>query len=273
MLQFCMRAGTAPRVFISTTPRPTALLKSIIADPFTHVTSGSTYDNIANLAPSYIAGIRAKYEGTRLGRQEIDAEILDDVQGALFKRSDIDATRVKVHQLPPLVRVVVAIDPSASSHEGSDECGIVCAALGEDDHYYVLDDVSAVMSPNEWGREAVSLYRARRADRIVAERNNGGLMVEEVLRGIDQNVSYSSVWASRGKITRAEPIASLYEQRKVHHCGVFNKLEDQLCSLTTDFSAKEMGFSPDRADAAVWALTELSENSGGSRGMFMAVSL
>jgi phage terminase large subunit-like protein len=141
------------------------------------------------------------------------------VQGALFKRRDIDATRIKVHQLPELVRCVVAIDPSASSHESSDECGIVCVALGSDDHYYVLDDVSAVMSRNEWSREAIALYSARRPDRIVAERNNGGLMVEEVLRGIDQNVSYSSVWVSRGKIARAEPIASLYEQRKVHHCG------------------------------------------------------
>ncbi len=127
------------------------------------------------------------------------------------------------------------------------------------------------MSPNEWGREAVSLYHARRADRIVAERNNGGAMVEEVLRGIDQNVSYSSVWASRGKITRAEPIASLYEQHKVHHVGTLNKLEDQLCSLTTDFSAKEMGFSPDRADAAVWALTELSENSGRGRPVWIGI--
>jgi phage terminase large subunit-like protein len=273
MLQFCLRIGKNPRCFVSTTPRPTTLIKSIINDPTTHVTRGSTFDNASNLAPQFLAAIKDKYEGTRLGAQELYGDVIDDVPGALFKRADIESTRVKEHQLPELVRCVIAIDPSASSHEGSDECGISCVALGSDDHLYVLDDASGVMSPNEWARAAVALYRARRADRIVAERNNGGLMVEEVIRGIDSNISYTSVWASRGKVARAEPIASLYEQHKVHHCGVFHQMEDQLCSLTTDFSVREMGFSPDRAEAAIWGLTFLSENmsGGGTRGLFTSV--
>jgi phage terminase large subunit-like protein len=206
-----------------------------------------------------------------LGRQEIYAEVLDDIEGALFKRSDIDATRVKVHELPELVRVVIAIDPAMSSHEGSDETGIVCAAMGSDDEFYVLDDVSGIMSPYEWAREAISLYRARRADRVIGEANNGGDLIESTIRSVDLNVSFSKVWASRGKAKRAEPIAALYEQHRVHHCGTFNKLEDQLCSLTTDFDAASMGFSPDRGDALVWALTDLSEGAQPSRLVWVSV--
>ncbi len=265
MLQFGLRGGANPQVMITTTPKPTALLKEIMSDPHTIVVRGSTMDNSSNLPPAFLDNLLKRYEGTRQGRQEIYAEILDDMPGALFKRSDIDACRVKVHQLPPLVRVVIAIDPAVSTNEGSDETGIVAAALGEDDHYYILDDVSGIYSPLEWAREAISLYRARRADRIVAEKNNGGDLIESTIRGVDPNVSYAPVWAARGKVRRAEPIASLYEQHRVHHCGAFSKLEDQLCSLTNDFDANEMGYSPDRADALVWALSYLVEGNEGAK--------
>jgi phage terminase large subunit-like protein len=265
MLQFCLRLGKDPRCFVSTTPRPTALIKSLVADPATHTMRGSTFDNAANLAPQFLAAIKAKYEGTRLGRQEIDAEILEDMEGALWSRPNIDKNRIKLADLPPLKRIVVAIDPAASSAEGSDETGIIAAGIGDNDEFYVLDDVSGNYSPDEWARQAISLYRARRADRIIGERNNGGEMIESVIRNADPNVSYSSVWASRGKVRRAEPIAALYEQNRVHHVGSFPNLEDQMCVMTCDFSAAEMGFSPDRCDALVWALTELSESAGGTR--------
>jgi phage terminase large subunit-like protein len=233
------------------------LLKAIIADPATVITRGSTFDNAANLAAKFLGRIKRKYEGTRLGRQELEAEVLDDLEGALWKRSVIDQYRVALRDIPPLARVVVAIDPNASSEENSNECGIVCAGLGEDGHGYVLDDVSGVYSPSEWAAEAISLYYARRADRIVAEINNGGEMVENTIRSVDLNVSYSSVWASRGKFIRAEPVSSLYEQGRVHHVGGFAQLEDQMCSFTVDFDRNTMGYSPDRMDALVWALTEL----------------
>ena len=256
-LQFGMRTGKNPQACITTTPRPTMLLKSIIADSGTVITRGSTFDNSTNLAPKFLEVIRRKYEGTRLGRQELEAEMLEDMEGALWKRSVIDALRLQEHDLPPLVRIVVALDPPASSKDDSDECGLICAGLGEDGHAYVLDDVSGVMAPNDWAREAISLLRARNGDRIIAETNNGGEMVENTLRMVDGNVPYSSVWASRGKVTRAEPVSALYEQGRVHHCGTFGKLEDQMCCFTVDFDRSEMGYSPDRLDALVWALTEL----------------
>lgn len=256
-LQFGMRTGENPQVAITTTPRPIMLLKEIIKDPTTVITRGSTFDNASNLSGKFLAAIKRKYEGTRLGRQELDAELLEDMEGALWRRSVIDALRVKLPDIPPLKRVIVAIDPNASSEDDSNECGIVCCGLGVDDHGYVLDDVSAVMTPAEWASEAISLYRARRADRIVAEINNGGEMVENTLRMIDKSVSYSSVWASKGKVIRAEPVSALYEQGRVHHVGAFARLEDQMCSFTVDFNRTEMGYSPDRMDALVWALTEL----------------
>jgi phage terminase large subunit-like protein len=256
-LQFGMRTGDNPQVCITTTPRPIILLKEIIKDRGTVITRGSTFDNAANLSPKFLGVIKRKYEGSRLGRQELDAELLEDMEGALWKRSIIDALRVNLADIPPLVRVVVAIDPNASSNDDSNECGIICAGLGQNGHAYVLDDVSAVMAPSEWASEAVSLYHARQADKIVAEINNGGEMVENTIRMINPNVSYRSVWASRGKVTRAEPISALYEQGRVHHVGAFARLEDQMCAFTVDFNRNEMGYSPDRLDALVWALTEL----------------
>jgi phage terminase large subunit-like protein len=275
MLAFGLRAGTDPRVCITTTPKPTLLLKQIIMDPYTVTTRGSTLDNRANLPPSYIHKLLQKYEGTRLGRQEIDAEILEDIEGALWSRAMIEDKRIREIELPQLMRVVIAIDPAASSNENSDETGIICAGIDDHDppHFYVLDDVSGVYSPDEWAREAIALYRARRADRIVAEKNNGGEMVEQTLRSVDPNVSYSPVWASKGKVTRAEPISALYEQGRVHHVGRFDKLEDQQCAFTCDFNRREMGYSPDRLDSLVWALTELSENSEPAKHCFLGISI
>ena len=221
------------------------------------MTKGSTFDNRSNLADKFLSTVLRKYGGTRLGRQELDAEFLEDMEGALWKRCQIEALRVQEYQLPPLNRIVVAIDPNASSEEDSNECGIICAGLGDDGHAYILDDVSGVMAPNDWARTAVSLLRERMGDRIIAESNNGGEMVENTLRMVDSSVPYSPVWAARGKVTRAEPISALYEQGRVHHCGTFPRLEDQMCAFTFDFDRKEMGYSPDRVDALVWALTEL----------------
>ena len=261
MLMFGLRLGERPQACITTTPRPIPLLKSLIADPRTVTTRGTTYDNRENLAPDFFQSIIRRYEGTRIGRQELHAELLEDVPGALWSWEMIDSNRVKE---PPLKlrRVVVAIDPAVSSSETSDETGIIVAGVGycgckggdkEELHGFILEDVSGKYSPNEWAQEAVSAFKRHRADRVVAEVNNGGALVEANLRTLEECISYKAVHASKGKQIRAEPIAALYEQGKVHHIGVHTKLEDQ-CA-TWDPLAK--GKSPDRLDALVWALTEL----------------
>lgn len=253
-LQFGMRLG-APRQVITTTPRPIAVLKEILASSSTVITRGSTYDNKANLAPSFIVEVIKKYEGTRLGRQELKAEILDDVPGALWRRDDLDSKRAT--KAPDLQRIVVAVDPSGTkgqSDEG-DSIGIVVAGKGIDGRGYVLADRTCKLSPDGWGRRACGAYYEFKADVIVAERNFGGAMVEHVIRTIDQLVSYKEVAASRGKIARAEPVAALYEQGRISHVGSFPELEDQLCSFATDGYIGDG--SPDRADALVWALSEL----------------
>jgi phage terminase large subunit-like protein len=219
------------------------------------VTRGSTYENRANLAPTFFKDIVSKYEGTRLGRQELLAELLTDVPNALWQRAKIDELRVA--KAPELTRIVVAIDPAAKSEEGSDETGIIVAGKSRDGHGYVLDDISGQYQPLAWATKAIKAYKDRRADRIVAEINNGGEMVEATLRSVDRVVSYKAVHATRGKVIRAEPIAALYEQGKIHHVGSFPKLEDQLCEMTLDFDRHAAGYSPDRLDAAVWALSEL----------------
>jgi len=249
-LLFGLRIGDNPRVAVATTPRPTPIIKALLRDATCHVTRGSTYANRANLAPAFFQQIVSRYEGTRLGRQELNAEILDDAPGALWKRSDIDAGRVVAP--PDLVRVVVAIDPAVTSGEGSDETGIVAAGVAADGHYYVLDDRSQRASPDTWARSAVALYHLLKADRLVAESNNGGEMVELTVRTVDRTVAYRAVQATRGKQTRAEPVAALYEQGKVHHVGMLGALEDQMCSWEPG-----IGASPDRVDALVWALTDL----------------
>jgi phage terminase large subunit-like protein len=233
------------------------------------ITRGSTYDNRANLAPAFMAQIIKKYEGTRLGRQELNAEILDDVPGALWSRTLLEETRWPPHKaVPDLIRIAVAIDPAATSGEEADETGIIVAGKDADGHGYVLADQSGRYPPIEWARTAISLYRQYKADRIVAEVNNGGDMVEATIRMVDPNVSYTKVHASRGKVIRAEPVAALYEQRRVHHIGSFPMLEDQQCGFTTDFDRVAAGFSPDRVDALVWALTDLLVEPMAHSGIF-----
>jgi phage terminase large subunit-like protein len=265
MLQFGLRVGKRPRWLVTTTPRPIKLLKQLLAREGRDVvvTRGSTFENAENLAPTFLANLRERYEGTRLGRQELNAEMLADVPGALWQLDWLDRDRLAK---PPrdLSRVVVAIDPAVSNNEGSDETGIVVAGsagLGGDRRQYVLEDLSGRYAPHQWARIAIDAYRRHKADRIIAEVNNGGAMVEATIRAIDAHVSYRSVHASRGKVVRAEPIAALYEQRRVHHVGTFTALEDQLCAFTSDFDRGRAGYSPDRVDALVWAITELSGQS------------
>lgn len=258
MLMFGLRLGQDPRALFTTTPKPVAIVRQLVTrartDPAVVVVRGSTYENRANLAPSFLDTIVRRYEGTRLGRQELMGELLEDTPGALWTRALIEAARVD--RAPTLSRVVVAIDPAVTSGETSDETGIVAAGKGVDGHFYVLTDASGRLPAIEWARAAVRLYGELKADRVVAEVNNGGDLVEAQLRIVDRHVSYKAVHASRGKRVRAEPVAALYEQGKVHHVGGFDALEDQMCAFVPDLPA---GVSPDRADALVWALTELAE--------------
>lgn len=249
-LQLGLRLGSNPQVIVTTTPRPTKIIRELLKAPTTHVTRGSTYENKANLAPAFLEAIIRKYEGTTMGRQELYAEVLDEMPGALWTRALLDGCRVS--QAPQLTRIVVAIDPAATATSESDETGIVVAAMGLDKHCYVLADLSGRYSPDKWGGIAVREYRQRQADRIVYETNQGGDMVAHTLRTVDPNAALKGVRASRGKAARAEPVAALYEQRRVHHVGVFAELEDQLCNW-----APGAGDSPDRLDALVWAVSEL----------------
>jgi phage terminase large subunit-like protein len=248
---------------MTTTPKPIKLLKEILADADTVVTRGSTMDNIANLSPKFIKTVFQKYDGTRLGRQELYAEILEDVEGAMWNRAMLDALRRKPHEVPPLRRVVVGLDPAVSSGEDSDETGIIVVGLGVDGHAYVFEDLSGVYTPNDWSIKTIAAYRnpMRPADRVIGEVNNGGEMIEHTLRVVDPSVSYKSVHASHGKVTRAEPVSALYERKLVHHVGSFPILEDQMCEFTTGFDKKTAGYSPDRLDALVWAVTELKVES------------
>lgn len=255
--KFGLRLGKKPQAIITTTPRPTKIMRELVRDPHCHVTRGSTYDNRANLADNFFGEIIKKYEGTRLGRQELNAELLEDTPGALWSQVGLDRNRIPVGDQPSMKRIVVAVDPSTSNDENNDETGIVAAGIGEDDRGYILADESGRYSPDEWGRRAVALFNRLDADRIVAEANMGGDMVEHVLRAAMPNAPISMVKASRGKVTRAEPVAALYEQNRVSHLGKFDTLEDQMVAFTSDFDRKIQGYSPDRVDALVWALTEL----------------
>jgi phage terminase large subunit-like protein len=249
-LLFGLRAGDNPRVVIATTPRPTPLIKRLLNDPTCVVVRGSTYENAANLAPTFLSAIVNRYEGTRLGRQELNADILDDTPGALWNRTLLEQGRVT--KAPDLKRIVIAIDPSASSSEDSDETGIVAAGLGVDGHGYVLEDATLIGDPEKRSKAAVALFHKYKADTVVAETNNGGDWIPFAIRTVDKTVPVKVVHASRGKHTRAEPVASLYEQGKVHHVGYLATLEDQLCSWTSASVS-----SPDRLDALVWALWAL----------------
>lgn len=267
-LQFGMRLGPHPKVIVTTTPRPLPLIKKLVADADTFVTRGSTFDNAGNLARPFLKQIEDRYGGTRLGRQELDGEILGDIPGALWSRGSIDDHRLR--QVPEdLERVIVAVDPAASSEEGSDENGIVVVGLARDkDGYargYVLEDASLRGSPEEWANKAVTMYRKWQADKVVAEKNNGGDMVESVLKAVDRSLPVKLVHASRGKIVRAEPISALYEQGRVHHVGRFDELEDQMCLFSVDNIRNASTGSPDRVDALVWGLSELFDKIAGRR--------
>lgn len=254
-LQFGMReaSGDRPRRLITTTPRPMKLLRQIEAQNGTITVVGSSYENRANLDPTWFEETLSEYEGTRTGRQEIHAEILEEAEGALWTRALIEKYRDKLYPAD-LKRVVVSIDPAVTSNEQSDETGIVVAGIGQDGRGYVLEDISGRYSPAEWAKLALQAYKRHQADRIVAEVNNGGDMVKHTLNTqARDNFSYKDVRASRGKQARAEPVAALYEQGKVSHIGGFDELEDQMVSWEPLGTER----SPDRVDALVWALTDL----------------
>ena len=252
-LMLGLRLGDAPRTLVTTTPKPTKLIKALVADERVTLTRGTTFDNLENLAPSFATEIIKKYEGTRTGRQELLAEILEDVPGALWQRALLE--RGRTTKLPDLVRIVVAVDPPASAGEKADECGIVAAGLCADGYGYVLADASVQgLSPAGWAKRAVGLYHSLSADRIIIESNQGGAMAESVLREVDPLAAISQVFASRGKYARAEPVAALYEQGRVFHGTSLPVLEDQMCAFTGE---RRAGESPDRVDALVWALTHL----------------
>jgi phage terminase large subunit-like protein len=252
---FGLRLGDDPKALVSTTPRPIKVLREILADPNTVITRGSTYANRENLTGAFFDAVIRKFEGTRLGRQELNAELLTDNPDALWSQALIDNLRVK--KAPVLKRIVVGVDPAVTSGEDSNETGIIVAGLGVDGHGYVLDDRTLRAKPAEWATAAVLSYEHWKADRIVAEVNNGGDLVEAVVRTVSPKASYKGVRAARGKVTRAEPVAALYEQGKVHHVGYFAPLESQQTDWVPGME------SPDRLDALVWALTELMLGGAG----------
>jgi phage terminase large subunit-like protein len=255
-LMFGLRLGKKPQCVITTTPKPTKLIKSLMERKDCYLTRGNTFENEANLAESALAMLKERYEGTTLGRQELFAEIIENVEGALWNANMIEEARL-INEERELTNIIVAIDPAVTSNENSDETGILVVGKDANNEYYVLEDLSGRYSADKWGRIAVKAYHEWEADRIVAEVNNGGDLVERLLRNIDFNIPYRSVHATRGKLVRAEPIAALYEQKRVHHVGTFPDLETQMCSYTGDIKT-----SPDRLDALVWGLTELSKSRG-----------
>jgi phage terminase large subunit-like protein len=252
---FGLRLGSRPRWLATTTPRPIALIRKLLVMPGVKVTRGKSNENLGNLAQSYQRNVIDRYKGTRLGRQELDAEILDDVPGALWSRRSLDEARVST--APPLARIVVGVDPAATSGEAANETGIVVMGIAKSNQAFVLEDWSMRGSPDEWARKAVAAYRKHSADAIIAECNQGGEMVTAVIRSV-ADVPVKLVRATRGKYVRAEPISALYEQGRVHHVGTLPTLEDQMISFTPERAAdRSDGYSPDRVDALVWAATEL----------------
>jgi phage terminase large subunit-like protein len=266
-LLFGLRQGNRPRIAVATTPRPTRLIRELVAREGQDVvvTRGSSYENRDNLAPEFFSQITRKYEGTRLGRQELLGELLTDTPGALWTLGLLDALRLETSP-PELARIVIAIDPSGT--EEGDETGIIAAGVDHDGRGYVIVDASGQYSPPEWAKLAVKMYHDLHADRIVAETNFGSGMVEATIRAVDPNVSYRGVTASRGKVARAEPIAALFEQRKVWLVGSFPALEDQMTSFTSNFDRGRAGFSPGRVDALVWALSDLMAQPMPSYGLY-----
>jgi phage terminase large subunit-like protein len=260
MLQFGLRLGDHPRLFASTTPRPTALMKRLLADGSVVRTIVKTSENEANLAPGFVKAVTGQYGGTHLGRQELEGEFVEDREDGLWKREKLESYQADRPQ--NLNRIVIGLDPPASSGKGAASCGIVAAGLDENGIGWVLADrTMRAAAPQQWARRAVSLYHELKADRIVAEVNQGGEMVAAVISQIDPTVAVKPVHASRGKRARAEPVNMLYQQDRVRHAGRFSELEDEMC----DFGVNGLsdGRSPDRLDALVWALTELMLNERG----------
>lgn len=251
-----LRLGRHPRGVITTTPKPIPLIKALIRDPGVYLTKGKSTENLSNLAATFKRAVIDRYAGTRLGRQELDAEILEDVPGALWTRRGIDESRVD--KAPELTRVVVSVDPAATGGESANENGIIVVGMGKDKQGYVIDDWSERGSPDKWARKVVAAYRRYEADKVVIEVNQGGDMVAQVLRSVEPHLPIVEVRASRGKYVRAEPVAALYEQGRVRHVGAFAELEDQMVTFTPERAAdRSDGYSPDRVDALVWALSEL----------------
>jgi phage terminase large subunit-like protein len=290
-LQFGLRLGDNPKQVITTTPRPIKLLKDIISRDDTYITTGTTYENLENLAPAFRAQIVTRYEGTRVGRQELNAELLEDIPGALWQRIIIDECRARrlengdieyKGKKIEIAEIFVAVDPTTGGadddEEKNDECGIIVFAKGRDGRGYVLADKSVYGSPDEWGTEAVKAYDEFKANWLVYEGNQGGEMVASVLRACAKSlrekgarttdhIPCRKVIASRGKATRAEPVSALYEQKRISHVGSFARLEDQMAEFTADFDKKKAGYSPDRVDALVWAVTCAMVNATAHEGL------
>ena len=262
-LRLATRIGDRPRLVVTTTPRPTALIRELVEQDSVVVTRGSTWENAANLSPAALEELQNRYGGTRIGRQELEGELLLDTPGALWSLAQFDAPgfRATLDDVPDLVRVVTAVDPAVTSGEESDSTGIVTVGIDHAGDLWVLADDTCRLSPEGWASAAVGALDRWGGDRVVAEVNNGGDLVESVLRAVDRSVPYRKVHASRGKRVRAEPVAALYEQGRVHHVGVLAELEEQMCSWAPDSLAS----SPDRMDALVWAITDLAVGKTGRR--------
>jgi phage terminase large subunit-like protein len=249
-VQMALRMGDVPQAVITTTPRATKLIRELMKDASTVVTRSRTFDNAANLAPAFLTDVMQRYGGTALGRQELDGDVIADDPDALWRRETIE--RVRVKEAPFMKRIVVAVDPPATSTAKSNACGIVCVGVGEDGVAYVLEDASVKrMRPLQWAERVARVFHRHKADRVVAEVNQGGDMVRELIAQVDAGLPVKTVHATRAKQARAEPVAALYEQGRVRHVGAFSALEDELCSAIGE------GASPDRLDALVWAVTEL----------------
>lgn len=251
-LMFGLRIGSNPRVIVTTTPRPTPLLKNLVKNPDVVTTKGSTFENVNNLAKPFVNYIKQHYESSWLGRQELYADFIEETSGALWTPALIDRAR-KAYQAEPLERIIIAVDPAVSHGKKSDETGIIVAGITAQKVGVILEDLSFKGPAHLWVQRVIKAYHRLKADRIVAEVNMGGELVEQLLRTYDPTVSYKAVRAMRGKRLRAEPIAALYERGKVWHVPHLQKLEDQLCSYVPGVTTK----SPDRLDALVWALTDL----------------